>query len=134
MGIALSILLAARFLFAIPIRGNPLVLFELTLLFLTVCLGFGLFASSVADNQQQATQIIMFFASPSILLSGFIFPRETMPHFVYSLGYLIPLTYFIKIIRAIVLKGLGFFDMWDDIWPLMLMAVLILWFSIKNFR
>ena len=134
MGIAVSIIMAARFLFDIPIRGNPITLFMLTLLFLTVCLGFGLFASSVADNQQQATQIIMFFAAPSILLSGFIFPRETMPHFVYYLGYGIPLTYFIRIIRAIVLKGLGLFDLWDQVLPLALMAVIILGFSIKNFR
>jgi ABC-2 type transport system permease protein len=97
MGIAISIILAAWLLFHVPIRGNLLTLFVLTLLFLTVCLGYGLLASSVADNQQQASQIVMFFIAPSILLSGFIFPRETMPAFIYYLGYIIPLTYFVKI-------------------------------------
>ena len=113
--IAGTIILAARFMFHIPIRGNPLTLFCLTFLFLTVCLGIGLLASTVADNQQQATQMIMFFIAPSILLSGFIFPRETMPHFVYLLGYFIPLTYFVIIVRGIILKGLGLFDLWDQV-------------------
>lgn len=130
----LMIIETARFLFHIPIRGNPLTLFSLTMLFLTVCLGIGLLASTIAENQQQASQIVMFFASPSILLSGFIFPRETMPPLVYHLGQIIPLTYFVKIIRGVTLKGLGLFDLWDQIIPLVLMAVLVLWFSITRFQ
>ena len=69
-----------------------------------------------------------------ILLSGFIFPRETMPVFVYDLGYLIPLTYFVKIIRGIVLKGVGLFDLWDQVLPLAAMAVIIMFLSIKRFH
>jgi ABC-2 type transport system permease protein len=125
---------AAQLLFGVPIRGNPITLFVLTMLFLTVCLGIGLFASTVAENQQQASQIVMFLASPSILLSGFIFPRETMPHFVYVIGYFIPLTYFVQIVRGIMLKGVGFIDLWDQILPLLFMAFLILGFSIARFR
>lgn len=132
--ISITIIATAHFLFKVPIRGNPLTLFLLTVLFLTVCLGIGLFASTVAENQQQASQIIMFFASPSILLSGFIFPRETMPAFVYYLGYGIPLTYFLTIIRGIILKGLGFIDLLDQIIPLILMAFAILLFSIRRFQ
>lgn len=130
----LMIIEAARFMFHVPIRGNPVTLFVLTMLFLTVCLGIGLFASTIAENQQQASQIVMFFASPSILLSGFIFPRETMPKFVYYIGNIIPLTYFVKIIRGVTLKGVGLFDLWDQVWPLMIMAFLILWFSISRFQ
>ncbi len=130
----LLIIVAAHLLFGVPIRGNPLTLFALTTLFLTVCLGIGLFASTIAENQQQASQIVMFFASPSILLSGFIFPRETMPTFVYYIGNLIPLTYFVKIIRGVTLKGVGLFDLWDQVIPLMIMAVVILWFSISRFQ
>ncbi len=130
----LMIIEAARFLFHVPIRGNPLTLFMLTMLFLTVCLGIGLFASTIAENQQQASQIVMFFASPSILLSGFIFPRETMPKLVYYIGNIIPLTYFVKIIRGVTLKVAGFFDLWEQIWPLLIMAVVILWFSISRFQ
>ncbi len=132
--IALSIIIAANILFRIPIRGNPLTLFMTTMIFLTVCLGIGLLASTLADNQQQASQVIMFFIAPSILLSGFIFPRETMPTAVYYLGYGIPLTYFVKIIRGIILKGVGIVDLWDQIWPLLLMAFVIMYLSIKRFH
>jgi len=134
MLIAISVLLASRYIFHVPIRGNPLTLLGLTLLFLTVCLGIGLFASTVAQNQQQASQIVMFFAAPSVLLSGFIFPRETMPIPIYYLGNIIPLTFFLKIIRGIVLKGLGFWDLIPQIWPLTLMAILVLSLSIAKFR
>ncbi len=132
--IALTILGAAWGLFGVPIRGNPLTLLGLTLLFITVCLGIGLLASTIADNQQQASQIVMMFAPPSILLSGFIFPREMMPLPIYYLGYLIPLTHYVQIIRGIVLKGLGVAELWEQIIPLVLMAVLILGVSIRKFR
>lgn len=130
----LLIIETAHFLFGVPIRGSSLTLFMLTMLFLTVCLGIGLYASTAADNQQQASQIVMFFASPSILLSGFIFPRETMPAFIYQLGHIIPLTYFVKIIRGVTLKGLGINDLWDQIIPLLIMAVIIIGISIRRFR
>lgn len=130
----LLIIVTAHYLFHVPIRGNPLTLFLLTMLFLIVCLGIGLLASTIAENQQQASQIVMFFASPSILLSGFIFPRETMPHFVYYIGNFIPLTYFVKIIRGVTLKGVGLMDLWDQIIPLVLMGAAILWFSMTRFQ
>jgi ABC-2 type transport system permease protein len=130
----LLIIVTSHYLFHVPIRGNPLTLFALTMLFLTVCLGIGLFASTIAENQQQASQIVMFFASPSILLSGFIFPRETMPPLVYWIGNFIPLTYFVKIIRGVTLKGVGLFDLWDQVIPLIIMGILILWFSIARFQ
>ncbi len=132
--IAGIIIASAAILFHVPIRGNPITLFLLTFLFLTVCLGIGLYASTVAENQQQAAQIVMFFAAPSILLSGFIFPRETMPWIVNGIGYFIPLTYFLVIIRGIILKGLGFMDLWAQIVPLFSIGVFILWFSIKRFH
>jgi ABC-2 type transport system permease protein len=132
--IATIVLTAARLLFHVPIRGNILTLYVLTLLFITVCLGIGLWASTVAENQQQASQIIMFFAAPSILLSGFIFPRETMPLPIRALGTVIPLTYYLRIVRGVILKGLGFADLWPQIVPLGTMAVLILALSIKKFH
>ncbi len=134
MLIAFSVIEAAQILFHIPVRGSLFTLLSLTFLFLTVCLGIGLFASTVAESQQQASQIIMFFIAPSILLSGFIFPRETMPHIVYYISYCIPLTYFVVIVRGIFLKGLGLFDLWDQIIPLVIFAVIILTLSITRFR
>lgn len=128
-----SIVLAMHFMFEVPIRGSIVTLFCLTLVYLVVCLGIGLWASTISDNQQQASQIVMFFAMPSILLSGFIFPRETMPLWVHHVGYFIPMTYFLKIVRGIILKGMGFMDLLDQVWPLVLLAVLVIVFSIKRF-
>jgi ABC-2 type transport system permease protein len=99
-----------------------------------VCLGLGLLASTIAENQQQAAQIVMFFIPPSILLSGFIFPREGMPLPIYLFSYLIPLTYYVKIVRGIILKGLGFSDLWPQILPLVAMVILVLTVSIKKFH
>jgi len=90
MIIAASIITLMHCLFVVPIHGSIVTLFFLTLVFLIVCLGIGLWASTAADNQQQASQIVMFFAMPSILLSGFIFPRESMPLWVRDISYLIP--------------------------------------------
>ncbi len=132
--IAIAVIVAAWALFHMPVRGNPLTLLVLTLLFLTVCLGLGLFASTIAENQQQAAQIIMFWAAPSILLSGFIFPREAMPLPIFYLSHLIPLTYFLKIVRGIVLKGLGWWQLWDQILPLLGMAITIVTVSILKFH
>ena len=132
--IAFSIIAAARFMFHVPIRGNPFTLFSTTLLFIFVCLGFGLLASTIAENQQQASQIVMVFVPPSILLSGYIFPREGMPWPIYGLSFFIPLTYFVQIIRGIVLKGLGLRDLWDQLIPLIIMAVGIMTISIRKFH
>ncbi len=134
MLIAAAIIVASRVLFHIPIRGNMFTLFTLTFLFLTVCLGIGLLASTVADNQQQAAQMVMFIVPPSILLSGYIFPREGMPFPIYVISHFIPLTYFVQIIRGIILKGLGFADLWPQILPLFAMAVLVLGISIRKFN
>ncbi|KAB2840062.1 ABC transporter permease [bacterium] len=132
--IAVTVLATARFLFALPLRGSPLLLFGLTGLYLMVCLGLGLLASTVAENQMQASQMIMFFAAPSILLSGFFFPRETMPQPIYLLGNIIPLTFFLRIIRGITLKGLHLADLWPEVGVLALMAVVVLTLSILKFH
>ena len=131
--IATSIITTMHLLFVVPIHGSIITLFFFTLVFLIVCLGIGLWASTVADNQQQASQIVMFFAMPSILLSGFIFPIAAMPVWVSGISYLIPMTYFLKIVRGIILKGLGFSDLIGQVWPLFLMAVLVIVFSIRRF-
>ncbi len=134
MFIAVVVIGTANILFHIPIRGSLWTLMLLTFLFLTVCLGIGLLASTVANTQQEASHMVMFFIAPSILLSGFIFPRETMPAFVYGLSYFVPLTHFVVIVRGIILKGLGFFDLLDQIVPLCILSVLILGFSILRFK
>jgi ABC-2 type transport system permease protein len=94
----------------------------------------GLFCSTIADTQFQATQLVMMLAPPSILLSGFIFAREAMPFPIFLLGYFIPLTYFLEIIRGIVLKGVGFKELWPHLVPLMALAIVVLLASITKFR
>lgn len=134
MVIVVFILSAAYFLFQIPIKGNLLFLFFCSFVFLVGCLGIGMFWSTVSENQFQATQYVMMLAAPSILLSGFIFPRETMPLPIFLLGYLIPLTYFLEVIRGIVLKGVGFLELWPHLAPLVGLAVIVLLASIGKFR
>ncbi len=77
---------------------------------------------------------VFFFMMPMVLLSGFVFPRETMPWVVQAFGQLIPLTYFLVIVRGIILKGLGWSDLWSSIWPLALMAAGLLVLSIRTFH
>lgn len=132
--IATTIVAGSCLLFGVPIRGSLLTLFALTSLFLIVCLGFGLFASTIAENQNQAAQIVLLIIPPSILLSGYIFPRETMPLPIYVVSFIFPLTYFVQIMRGIMLKGLGYVDLWPQILPLVLMAVLVVGISIIKFR
>jgi ABC-2 type transport system permease protein len=134
MLVTVSIVLAGWALFAVPVRGNFLTLMVLSLLFLTGCLSMGILLSTVAENQNQANQMIMFIAIPSILLSGFIFPREAMPAPARLLGYLIPMTYFLKILRGVLLKGVGYVDLWPQIWPLCLFTLSMVSLSVRKFR
>jgi ABC-2 type transport system permease protein len=138
MGIGLmivaSIVTAGWALFDVPVRGQLLTLFSLSLLFLFGCLGLGILLSTVAQNQNQANQMVIFVGIPSILLSGFIFPREAMPPLAAALGYLIPMTYFLKILRGVLLKGLGFVDLWDQIWPLAIFGCSMVGLSIMKFH
>lgn len=132
--IGAMIISAAHLLFNIPIRGSLVSLFVTTFLFLSVCLGIGLFASTIAQNQQQAGQMVMFLAPPSILLSGFIFPRESMPLPIYYLSFGIPLTYYLTTVRSIVLKGVGLFELWRQILPLLGMSTVIVTLSVLKFH
>jgi len=110
LGIALVamgiILLVARALFAVQVRGPLLDLFATTLLYLFGALGFGLLISSFADSQAIAFQVGSVFATlPAIFLSGFIFPIRSMPRLLQWLTYAFPTRYFLVILRGIILKG-----------------------------
>jgi ABC-2 type transport system permease protein len=90
--------------------------------------------STFASNQMQAMMVMVIVLLPSILLSGFIFPREAMPGVISSIGYFIPLTYFLDIIRGIMLKGVGMAFLWDDVAALCIFTVLILSIAVLRFR
>src|SRR5229473_294183 len=105
-----NVLLASaigRFWFGVEFAGNYLLLLALASLFVLSSLGLGLLISTVSQTQAQAMQMALFVMLPSIILSGFVFPREGMPHPIRELGLLIPLTYFLQILRGIILKGVG---------------------------
>src|SRR5258708_9603778 len=85
------------------------------LLFVIASLALGMFISTLARTQQQAMQVAFFFVLPNILLSGFMFPRQAMPQFFQWIGLLLPLTYFLKVLRGILLKGVGIASLWREV-------------------
>ena len=130
----LVILLAARFVFAVPFVGHLLVLMLGTLVFIAANLTVGITISSVARNQTQAMQMTFFFFLPSLLLSGFMFPFRGMPEWAQVIGEVMPLTHFLRIIRGVMLKGSGVKDLWPHLWPLLLFTAVVLTVGLKRFR
>jgi ABC-2 type transport system permease protein len=122
------------FWFKVPIRGNLLLLFVATALYLVTTLAIGLFISTVSRTQQQAMMSTFFFYFPAVLLSGFMFPIANMPEAVQWLTYLNPLRYFLVIIRGIFLKGVGPSVLWPQMLALVVMGRLTLWLATRRFR
>ncbi|MGQ9699280.1 MAG: ABC transporter permease, partial [Armatimonadota bacterium] len=127
------ILLVARLHFRVPIAGSVPLLLVLTGVFLMTTLGVGLFVSTVSRTQQQAMMTAFFIIMPSILLSGFMFPIDNMPRPVQYLTYLIPLRYYLEIIRGIFLKGAGLDVMWPNAAALAAFGIVILTLSALRF-
>ncbi|MFQ6041270.1 MAG: ABC transporter permease, partial [Candidatus Poribacteria bacterium] len=128
------ILLVGAFWFKVPIRGSiPLLLF-LSILFLSNTLGTGILISTISRTQQQAMMTTFFLIMPWILLSGFIFPIENMPKVIQYITYLIPLRYFLVIIRDIALKGSGMSALWQQTLSMILLGGATLAFSIFRFN
>ncbi len=127
-------LLVGVLVFHVPIRGSLLQLYLLTLFFITASLGLGLMISNIAQNQMQAFQMSFFVMLPSILLSGFMFPRAAMPKIIFYLSYTIPLTYYLDIIRGIVLKGIGFPYLVGQVTALLVFSLLVLTVSVLKFK
>jgi ABC-2 type transport system permease protein len=121
--------------FGVPLRGNILLLFGLSGLFVLTTLGLGLFVSTVSKTQQQAMMTAQFFFfMPFIFFSGFTFPIENMPVIIQYATYLIPLKYYIIIVRGIFLKGIGIAELWQQALILLLFGVAILSLSVLRFR
>ena len=127
------ILTLGKALFDIPVRGSLPLLYALTLLFIIVMLSVGLGISTLARNQVQAMQIGFFLMLPMILLSGFMFPRAAMPPPAQWLGLLLPLTYYLEILRGILLKDLGIAYLWRDAAVLAAFALVLVTFSVLRF-
>jgi ABC-2 type transport system permease protein len=111
----LLVVAVAVFWFEIPLRGSFFLLLAMSVLYLLCTLGLGLFISTISETQQQAMMTAtFFFLTPMIYLSGFIFPIENMPAAIQPFTYLIPLTYFLVIVRGIFLKGIGLELLWPQ--------------------
>lgn len=128
------ILLAARFIFQVPFFGNIGAVYLSTLLFIAANLTVGITFSSLAQNQLQAVQLAIFYFLPNILLSGFMFPFKGMPTWAQIIGNLLPLTYFNRLIRGILLKGNGWADSWPSVWPLMVFTLLLMTVAVATYR
>jgi ABC-2 type transport system permease protein len=128
------ILVAARYLFDVPIVGSVPLLLGIMLLFITANLAVGITFSTVAKNQLQAVQMAFFFFLPSILLSGFMFPFRGMPDWAQVIGEILPLTHFLRIVRGILLKGNGLPQIAPELWPIALFTLAALAIGIKRYR
>jgi len=107
-------LFVAKLAFNIPLQGSLLLLFGLGAIYLVLVLSLGLFISTISDTQQQATFAAFFMMTVFILMSGLFTPVESMPDWAQKLDYANPLYYFVKIMRSVLIKGSGFFDIFNE--------------------
>ncbi|MBR1778695.1 MAG: ABC transporter permease [Alphaproteobacteria bacterium] len=131
---SLVVLFIARFLFSIPVFGNLSLLFGCILLFILCNLAIGFLISTAAKNQTQALQMSVFVLLPSIMLTGFMFPFQGMPQWAQNIGRMIPLTYFVRIARGIMLKGAELQDIWPHLYPLDLIVIVITLFMLRVYQ
>ncbi|OLD52520.1 MAG: hypothetical protein AUI83_09565, partial [Armatimonadetes bacterium 13_1_40CM_3_65_7] len=127
-------LLLASLWFHMPIKGSLLLLYVLSLAFFFSTLGIGTLISTVSKTFQQAAQLAQLVLLPSILISGFIFPRESLPQALQLIGRLLPLTYFVIVLRGILIKGVGIEYLWHQILPLVGLGVLVFVMAIRRFQ
>ena len=128
------ILVAATFLFRVPMVGSLALLSLVLVLFIATNLAIGFTFSTIAKSQMQAMQMTMFFFLPSMLLSGFMFPFRGMPEWAQFLGEALPLTHFLRIVRGILLKGSGIADVAPHVWPLALILLLVSAAALKRYQ
>ena len=128
------IILLGVYWFKVPFRGSIWLFSWLSLLFIVSGLGMGLALSTVSKNQKQAQQISAMVMMVTMLLTGLIYPRSTMPPVVRAVGNLIPATYFIRIARGVITKGVGLAFMWEDVLALVVYGVIIVIVSAATFK
>ncbi len=131
---AVIVISVARWGFGVPVRGSVLLLGLLSLAFMLNTLGLGLFISTISRNQQQAMLTAVFFLLPMMLLGGFVFPIENMPAPIRAATHIVPIRYFFTIIRGLMLKGVGWAELWDEAAALFVLGLVILGSSIVRFR
>jgi ABC transporter DrrB family efflux protein len=128
------VLALGHIVFDVPIVGSALLLVALAVPFVLAALSMGLLISTIAQNQAQALQMTLLTLLPSILLSGYIAPRETLPGPLYLLSDVFPVTYFIQIMRGVAVRGAGFADLLPSVLGLCLITVVLIGLATARFR
>ena len=133
-GSMLIILTLMTTLFSVPIKGSLALLILLAIVFIITALGLGLLISTIARVQVQAMQFAFMITLPSVLLSGFMFPRSEMPMIIYLISFVLPVTYFIEILRGIIIRGAEFRALLPHVVRLVTCLIVILSLSLARFR
>ena len=128
------ILSVAKFVFGVPMVGSLWLLGAAAIVYIAALLAIGYTFSTIAQNQMQAMQMTFFMLLPSIMLSGFIFPFRGMPGWAQWIGEVLPITHFLRIVRGILLKGNGLFEIWPEIWPMFLFLFVVGTIAVLRFR
>lgn len=131
MIIALSV---GVLIFDLPFRGSILLLFLLTTLYIIASLALGILISTISKTQIQASQMSLFVFLPSMMLSGYLFPRESMPKLFYYIGDLFPITYYLPVVRGIVLKGVGINYLYPMFFALLVYGIVAFTISVIKFK
>ncbi|MBI5353504.1 MAG: ABC transporter permease [Chloroflexi bacterium] len=129
-----EIIIIGRYWFGVPVRGSLWLIFFTSGLFLMSSLGIGLFASTIANTQQEAMLTVMMYNLPSIFLSGFFFPLQAMPKFLQWVSYAIPLRYYLVVIRSLLLKGVGIEAIQREVIALAIFGTVIMGAAALRFR
>ncbi len=124
----------AQILFAVPMRGSLMTLFGVSGLFMLGSLGIGLLISTVSKTQQQATMLASLILMPNMMLSGFMYPVSNMPAWLQPITYLLPMRYYLTSVRGLMLKGNGFGELTNQIWPMAVLSILIFLAAIQRFQ
>ncbi|MFC4322589.1 ABC transporter permease [Litchfieldia salsa] len=130
----LLVLITALTWFGVPVQGSMTLLIGLSILFMITTLAMGILVSTLAKNQLQAMHMAFAIILPSVILSGFVFPREPMPLIIQALGGFIPLTYYLEILRGIFLKGIGLEELWSQTLILIGFTVLLCVITTLRFK
>jgi len=127
-------LVLAEILFDIPVEGNLLLLFSFAAIYLLVVLGIGLFISTVANTQQQVMFMVFFIMITFILMSGVFTPEESMPYWAQKVNLLNPFSYFMRVIRMVLLKGSGFKEVFNEFVSILIFGIVVLNLAIWRYR
>ena len=130
----IMVVVAGILIFGMPMAGSILLMALLSGIFLIGSLGLGILISNISHTQIEALYLAVFIVLPAVILSGLLFPRQNMPWIAYYSGYLLPLTYFLEIVRGIILKGVGLNYLWPWVWPMALFSIVVFVASVLIFQ